>query len=82
MFLGKIHGGKLLSSVNDGYGSSWVLDEGVVALPILVCLLLQLHFDLDAFIDSLNHGAHLRLQNMGRVGGSDERRRHKCVCVS
>jgi hypothetical protein len=41
-------------------GSFGVLDEGVIALPSPVRLLMKLHFDLDAFVDGLNRSRLLR----------------------
>jgi hypothetical protein len=39
----------------DRLGSPWVLYQRVVALPVVVCLLVKLHFDSYAFGYSLNH---------------------------
>jgi hypothetical protein len=37
-----------------------MLYKSVIALPVPVRLLMHLHFDLDAFVDGLNHNALLR----------------------
>jgi hypothetical protein len=55
VFFGKIHRGELLVTVMDRLGSPWVLYERVVALPVIVRLLMELHFDFYAFVYSLNH---------------------------
>jgi hypothetical protein len=39
----------------DRHRSIRMLDQCVVALPLLARLLLHLHFNLNVFIDSLNH---------------------------
>ena len=55
MFLGKIHGRKLLIPVVNRDGSCGVFYKRVIALPLTVSLLMELHFDLYAFMDGLNH---------------------------
>jgi hypothetical protein len=56
MVLGEIHRGELFITVVNRLGSAWVLDQRVVAPPIALGQLMQLHFNLDHFVDSLNHG--------------------------
>jgi hypothetical protein len=59
MFLGKINRRELFFPVVNRLGSAWMLYQCVVALPIAFCQLMELHFDLDTFVDSLNHGLTL-----------------------
>src|SRR5208283_693211 len=47
--LGEIHGGKLFVAVIERLDSSRVLDQSVGALPLVMELLMKLHFDFDAF---------------------------------
>ena len=61
MISGKIEYWELLSSVCNRHGLLGVLYQCVIALPIPVRQLMQLHFDLDAFVDGLNHGARFRV---------------------
>jgi len=56
MSSGQVEGGELFGYVLDGDTSFGVLDEGVIALPMALRLLVHLHFDLDAFVHGLNHG--------------------------
>ena len=42
--------------VMNRHRSIGMLDQCVVALPMLVRLLMHLHFDLNIFVDCLNHG--------------------------
>jgi len=60
IFLGKIHRRELSIPVMDRLGSSWVLDQRIIALPIAACQLMKLHFDFYAFVDSLNHALTFR----------------------
>jgi len=59
VFPGKIHSGELFIPVMNGYGSFGMLDQRVIALPKPMRLLMQLHFNLDAFVDGLNHESYV-----------------------
>ena len=48
------------------FSSLGVLDKCVIALPILMRLLAKLHFDLNAFVDGLNHSTLLRRRSASR----------------
>jgi hypothetical protein len=48
-FPGKVHSRELFRPVIDRYGSFGMLYQCVIAFPIPVPQLMQLHFDLDAF---------------------------------
>jgi hypothetical protein len=56
VFPGKLHARELFIPVMNGHGSFGVLDQRIIASPIaLLDFLMHLHFDLDAFVDGLNH---------------------------
>jgi hypothetical protein len=55
VFPGQFHSRELFVAVMKGFGSFGVLDKRVVAFPLLVRLLMHLHFDFYAFVDGLNH---------------------------
>ena len=52
---GKVETRELFVAVMNGFGSIRVLYQRVIALPMLVRLLMKLHFDFDTFVDGLNH---------------------------
>jgi hypothetical protein len=61
MFLGKIHRRKLFVAVVDPLGSSRVLYQREVALPIAVHKLTKLHLDFHTLVGGLNHGLIVHL---------------------
>jgi len=59
---------KRFCPVMNRHRSFGMLDQRVVALPILVRLLMHLHFDLNVFVDRLNH--KMLLYQIARTGTS------------
>ena len=56
MLPGKVECGELRGYVLNPHGSLRAPDQCVIAPPLPARLLMHLHFDLDTFVDGLNHG--------------------------
>ena len=56
---GAVHSREFRVAVMERLDAAGMLDQRVVALPHAMWQLMQLHFDFDAFVDGLNHGASL-----------------------
>src|ERR1700688_4838948 len=61
------------------FGSFGVLYKRVVTLPVVVRLLMHLHFDFDALVDGLNHDASVPRSILQRRHGHSRISAHRAL---
>jgi hypothetical protein len=67
VFPGKLHSREVVIAAMKRFDSFWVLYECVIAPPATVLQLMELHFNLNAFVTALNQTITLQLQSSRRL---------------